>query len=65
MNVANVLLVVGAMTIVVGIFGNRFSQGLAAKRRWILIAGIAILALGFVLGNPELIRGAHDALHGG
>jgi hypothetical protein len=61
MDPSDALFLAGAATVLVALVGPRLSSKLAEKKRWMVSVGIVLLALGAILGGPDLIRGFRDA----
>ncbi len=54
------LVIVGTVTVLLGVFANQISPRLAERRRLILWVGFAVLVVGIALGMPDLVQGARD-----
>jgi hypothetical protein len=61
MGPVDALLLVGVAAIIVGLIGPRLSPRLAGKRRWFVIAGIALVIIGASFGVDDFVRGYRDA----
>jgi hypothetical protein len=62
MDLSDALLLAGVGAIIVGLFGQRFSPGVAGKKRWFVIAGIVLVVLGGITGAPDFVRGYRDGM---
>jgi hypothetical protein len=62
MGPSDALFLAGIAAIIVGLVGQRFSPGIAGKKRWFVIAGIVLVVLGGIAGAPDFARGSRDGM---